>query len=189
HSHGRDRLGVCSGQCAERIKPGQFLQVYVHRNPNFKFPFDAETPVIMIGPGNGVAPFRSYLEEREELGLTGKTWLFFGDQHFSTDFLYQVDWQRWLKDGTLSRMDVAFSRDTDEKIYVQHRMLENGKELYQWLVEGARIYVCGDEKRMARDVHDTLAAIVSQEGGLNREEAEAYLTDLKKQKRYQRDVY
>ncbi|HET7580245.1 MAG TPA: assimilatory sulfite reductase (NADPH) flavoprotein subunit [Bacillales bacterium] len=189
HAHGRNRIGVCSGQSSARVQPGDRLPVYVHRNPNFKFPNDPETPVIMIGPGTGVAPYRSFLEEREENGVAGKSWLFFGDQHFTTDFLYQVDWQRWLEEGVLSRMDVAFSRDKAEKVYVQHRMLEKGRELYQWLQEGANVYVCGDEKHMARDVHDTLAAILSQEGNMTREKAEIYLTDMRKQKRYQRDVY
>jgi sulfite reductase (NADPH) flavoprotein alpha-component len=188
-AHGRDRLGVCSGQCAQRVQPGDSLSVYVHRNPNFKLPADPHTPVIMIGPGTGVAPYRSFLEEREETGIKGKTWLFFGDQHFATDFLYQVDWQRWLKQGVLSRMDVAFSRDTTQKVYVQHRMLEKARSLYQWLEEGANIYVCGDEKHMAKDVHHTLLTIVKQEGGLSQERAEDYLADMRKQKRYQRDVY
>ncbi len=189
HTHGRDRAGVCSEQIAKRIEPGELLPVYIHPNPNFKFPFNAETPVIMIGPGTGVAPYRSYLEELEEEDVKGKTWLFFGDQHFDTDFLYQTEWQRWLKDGVLTKMDVAFSRDTDQKVYVQHRMLEKRRELYQWLNEGAHVYVCGDEKHMANDVHQTLATILEQEGGLSHEEAEEYLREMRKQKRYQRDVY
>jgi sulfite reductase (NADPH) flavoprotein alpha-component len=188
-SNGRNRAGVCSSQCAERVTPGDHLQVYVHRNPNFKLPADPEAPVIMVGPGTGVAPFRSFLEEREEEGSTGKTWLFFGDQHFSSDFLYQVDWQRWLKEGILTRMDVAFSRDEAEKVYVQHRMLEKSMDLYQWLQDGASLYICGDEKNMAKDVHNTLVVILQKEGQMSQEEAEAYLSDLKKEKRYQRDVY
>ncbi|GAB3064637.1 assimilatory sulfite reductase (NADPH) flavoprotein subunit [Virgibacillus ainsalahensis] len=189
HAHGRDRTGVCSGQCALRVEPGRELPVYIHRNPNFKFPSDANTPVIMVGPGTGVAPFRSFLEEREETGVSGKTWLFFGDQYFSTDFLYQVEWQQWLKEGILTKMDVAFSRDTAEKVYVQHRMQENSKELYQWLTEGAIVYVCGDEKRMAKDVEHTLLKILEQEGEMSTEKAEEYLKEMREQKRYQRDVY
>ena len=189
HVHGRDRSGVCSEQIAKRIEPGELLPVYIHPNPNFKFPYNPETPVIMIGPGTGVAPYRSYLEELEEEDIKGKTWLFFGDQHFDTDFLYQTEWQRWLKDGVLTKMDVAFSRDTDQKVYVQHRMLEKSKELYQWLKEGAYIYVCGDEKHMANDVHQTLATILELEGDLSHSEAEEYLREMRKQKRYQRDVY
>ncbi|MDX8045228.1 assimilatory sulfite reductase (NADPH) flavoprotein subunit [Gracilibacillus sp. S3-1-1] len=188
-AHGRDRSGVCSGEISDRIKPGDQLNVYVHKNPNFKFPMDEATPVIMIGPGTGVAPFRGYIEEREELELKGKTWLFFGDQHFRTDFLYQVDWQRWIQQGYLTKMDVAFSRDTDEKVYVQHRMQEKAKELFEWLEAGAHLYVCGDEKRMAKDVHDTLISIISQEGNLSEEEAKEYINQLKHEKRYQRDVY
>ncbi|WP_130859418.1 assimilatory sulfite reductase (NADPH) flavoprotein subunit [Gracilibacillus phocaeensis] len=186
---GRERNGVCSGEIADRIEPGDQLSIYVHKNPNFKFPFDEQTPVIMIGPGTGVAPFRGYIEEREELELKGKTWLFFGDQHFRSDFLYQVDWQKWLKQGYLTNMDVAFSRDQAEKIYVQQRMQEKAKELYTWLEEGAHIFVCGDEKYMAKDVHQTLETIVAQEGNKTEEEAKAYVNQLKKEKRYQRDVY
>lgn len=188
-AHGRERFGVCSIQCAERLEPGDSLPIYIHHNPNFKLPASSDTPIIMIGPGTGVAPFRSFLEEREELGAEGKAWLFYGDQHFLTDFLYQLDFQRWVKEGVLTRMDVAFSRDTDKKVYVQHRMLEKSKELYQWLEEGASVYICGDEKHMAHDVHNTLITILEQEGGKSKEEAEAYLTDMQQQKRYQRDVY
>jgi sulfite reductase (NADPH) flavoprotein alpha-component len=188
-SHGRDRFGVCSVQCAERLQPGDTLPIYIHSNPNFKLPSNPDIPIIMIGPGTGVAPFRAFLQEREETGAEGKTWLFFGDQHFVTDFLYQVEWQKWLKEGVLTRMDVAFSRDTEQKVYVQHRMLEKSRELYQWLQEGACIYVCGDEKHMAHDVHATLAIILEQEGGMSSEEALAYLVDMQQQKRYQRDVY
>lgn len=188
-AHGRNRTGVCSGYVAERVKPGDTMPVYVHPNPQFKLPADPDVPLIMIGPGAGVAPFRSFLAEREVTGAKGKTWLFFGDRHFLTDFLYQVEWQRWLKDGVLTRMDVAFSRDQEEKVYVQHRMLEKGKELYAWLKEGAHLYVCGDKKRMAKDVHDALVEIIHREGGLSKEESEAYLAELRKEKRYQRDVY
>ena len=188
-SQGRDRYGVCSVQLAERIQPGDSLPVYIQQNPNFKLPASSDTPIIMIGPGTGVAPFRSFLGEREETGAEGKSWLFYGDQHFSTDFLYQVEWQRWLKDGVLNRMDVAFSRDTDQKVYVQHRMLENSRELYQWLQEGAYVYVCGDEKKMAHDVHSTLITLFEQEGGVSPEEAAEDLIRMQQQKRYQRDVY
>jgi sulfite reductase (NADPH) flavoprotein alpha-component len=189
HANGRDRYGVCSVHSAERLQPGDTLPVYIHHNPNFKLPSDPDTPVIMIGPGTGVAPFRAFLAEREEIGAKGKTWLFYGDQHFQTDFLYQLDWQNWLKNGVLTKMDVAFSRDTPEKIYVQHRMLEKSKELYSWLQEGAHVYICGDEKHMAHDVHATLAAILVQEGGMSEEQALAYLSDMQREKRYQRDVY
>ncbi|WP_433940295.1 assimilatory sulfite reductase (NADPH) flavoprotein subunit [Paenibacillus lautus] len=188
-AHGRNRYGVCSVQLAERLEAGDTLPVYIQHNPNFKLPENPDTPIIMIGPGTGVAPFRAFLGEREETGAEGKSWLFYGDQHFTTDFLYQIEWQRWLKDGVLTRMDVAFSRDTDKKVYVQHRMLENSKELYQWLQAGACVYVCGDEKKMAHDVHSALGSILEQEGGMSPEEAAEYLTLMQQQKRYQRDVY
>ncbi|KQY94850.1 sulfite reductase [NADPH] flavoprotein alpha-component [Paenibacillus sp. Root52] len=188
-SRGRERYGVCSVHLAERIEAGDSLPIYIQHNPNFKLPENPDTPIIMVGPGTGVAPFRSFLGEREETGAEGKSWLFYGDQHFSTDFLYQTEWQRWLKDGVLTKMDVAFSRDTEQKVYVQHRMLEHSKELYQWLQEGASVYVCGDEKRMAHDVHSALATILEQEGGLTPEQAAEYLTRLQQEKRYQRDVY
>ncbi len=163
-AHGRDRVGVCSDECAVRAQPGDHLPVYVQRNSNFKLPADPNTPLIMIGPGTGIAPFRSFLEEREEIGAEGKTWLFFGDQHFVTDFLYQVEWQQWLKEGVLTRMDVAFSRDTKDKVYVQHRMIEKSQAIFKWLEEGAVLYVCGDEKHMAADVHATLETILEEEG-------------------------
>jgi sulfite reductase (NADPH) flavoprotein alpha-component len=188
-AHGRPRTGVCSGQCAERTEPGDTLPIYIQHNPNFKLPDNPSAPVIMVGPGTGIAPFRSFVEEREEVEADGKSWLFFGDQHFRTDFLYQTEWQQWLEEGSLSKMDVAFSRDNEEKVYVQHRILENSEEVYQWLQDGAFLYICGDEKRMAHDVHDALVTVLEQEGNMTHEEAEAYMLDLQQQKRYQRDVY
>lgn len=188
-AHERTRKGVCSVQLAERIQPGDTLPIYLKKNPNFKFPFDEETPVIMIGPGTGVAPFRSYMQEREELGLSGNTWLFFGEQYFTTDFLYQTEWQAWLKDETLAKLDLAFSRDTEEKVYVQHRIAQQSELFYQWLQDGAAIYVCGDEKHMAKDVHDTIRSVIEQEGDMSEADAEAYLNQMKQEKRYQRDVY
>lgn len=188
-ARGRQRYGVCSVHLAERIEAGDTLPVYIQHNPNFKLPENSDTPIIMVGPGTGVAPFRSFLGEREETGAEGKTWLFYGDQHFSTDFLYQTEWRRWLKDGVLTKMDVAFSRDTEQKVYVQHRMLEHSKELYQWLQDGASVYICGDEKKMAHDVHAALITILQQEGGLSSEQAVEYMTRLQQEKRYQRDVY
>ncbi|CAM4305577.1 assimilatory sulfite reductase (NADPH) flavoprotein subunit [Paenibacillus typhae] len=188
-SHGRDRYGVCSVHCAERVQPGDTLPVYIQSNPNFKLPANPDVPVIMIGPGTGVAPFRSFLEERGEQGAGGKTWLFYGDRHFVTDFLYQTDWQRMLKEGVLNKLDVAFSRDTEEKVYVQHRILEHSKELFAWLQEGAHMYVCGDEKHMAHDVHAALLTVIQEEAGLSPEGAAAYLENLQQEQRYQRDVY
>lgn len=189
NTHGRDRNGVCSILCAERLEPGDTLPIYIQSNQNFKLPENPDTPIIMVGPGTGVAPFRSFMQEREEIGAEGKSWMFFGDQHFVTDFLYQTEWQKWLKDGVLTKMDVAFSRDTEEKVYVQHRMKEQGKELFEWLEEGASFYVCGDEKHMAHDVHETLIDIIEKEGNMSRQNAEEYVANMQQQKRYQRDVY
>ena len=188
-AHGRERKGVCSSFMADRIEPGDTLPVYIQHNQNFKLPNNPDTPIIMVGPGTGIAPFRSFIQEREELGAEGKSWLFFGDQHFVTDFLYQTEWQNYLKDGVLTKLDVAFSRDTEEKVYVQHRLLEHSQELFEWLQEGAVVYVCGDEKNMAKDVHNTLIEIIEKEGKMSREKAEEYLANMKQQKRYQRDVY
>ena len=189
NAHGRDRTGVCSVQFAERIQEGDTVPIYLKRNPNFKFPQNEETPVIMIGPGTGVAPFRSYMQEREELGFKGNTWLFFGEQHFTTDFLYQTEWQEWLNDGTLSKLDVAFSRDTDQKVYVQHKIAENSEQFNQWIENGGAIYVCGDESKMAKDVHLAIREVLMKEQNLSEEDAEEYLKQLKRDKRYQRDVY
>ncbi len=187
NSHGKDRKGVCSTYLGERIGEDTTIPVYIDRNNNFKLPADLTTPIIMIGPGTGIAPFRAFIEEREALGATGKNWLFFGDQHFETDFLYQTEWQKYLKNGVLTRMNVAFSRDQSQKIYVQHLMIEHGKELYTWLQEGAHLYVCGDEKSMAHDVHQALLHVIATEVG--QDYAEDYVTKLQKEKRYQRDVY
>lgn len=188
-AHGRERQGVCSILCAERLQPGDTLPVYIQHNQNFKLPQDPDTPIIMVGPGTGIAPFRSFMQEREEMGANGKSWLFFGDQHFVTDFLYQTEWQKWLKEGVLTKMDVAFSRDTEEKVYVQHQMKKQSKELFEWLEQGAYVYICGDEKHMAHDVHNTLLSIIQEEGAMSKEKAESYLANLQQQKRYQRDVY
>lgn len=188
-AHGRKREGVCSVYCAERLQVGDKLPIFIQPNEHFRLPENPDAPIIMIGAGTGIAPFRAFMQHREEIGAKGKAWLFFGDQHFVTDFLYQIEWQRWLKEGVLTKMNVAFSRDTDKKVYVQHKMLKHSKELYQWLEEGAYIYVCGDKDRMAKDVHETLISIISKEGQLNYEDAENYLKELQQQKRYQRDVY
>ncbi|SFD89558.1 sulfite reductase (NADPH) alpha subunit [Bacillus sp. OV194] len=188
-SFGRSRSGVCSILCAERLEPGHTLPVYIQHNKNFKLPANGETPIIMVGPGTGVAPFRAFMQEREETGAEGKSWMFFGDQHFVSDFLYQTEWQKWLENGVLTKMDVAFSRDTEEKVYVQHRLLEHSKELFHWLEEGAVLYICGDEKNMAHDVHQTLIGIIENEGSMTREQAEEYVARMQQEKRYQRDVY
>jgi sulfite reductase (NADPH) flavoprotein alpha-component len=188
-SHGRERKGVCSTYLADLAKPGSEVPIFVQPNKNFRLPADDAAPVIMVGPGTGVAPFRAFVEHRAATGATGKNWLFMGDQKYLFDFLYQLEWQDHLKSGALSRLDVAFSRDQPEKIYVQQKMLEHGAELYAWLEQGAYFYVCGDATRMAADVHEALVSIVEKHGGKSRETAEAYVEDLKKSKRYQRDVY
>jgi len=187
-TNGRQRFGVCSGSVAE-LQIGDTLPIYVHKNPNFRLPEQKETPIIMIGAGTGIAPYRAFLEEREELGVEGKAWLIFGDRHFVTDFLYQTDWQRWLASGTLSQMHIAFSRDTDKKIYVQHKLEENAASFYEWLEQGATIYVCGDKKSMAADVDATIHRIIERQGQKTTEQAKAFVKELKQQKRYQRDVY
>jgi len=188
-AHGRKRKGVCSTYLADLVKTGDFTSIFVQPNKNFRLPASGETPVIMVGPGTGVAPFRAFVEHRAALGHPGKNWLFFGDQRYTYDFLYQLEWQDHLKSGVLSKLDVAFSRDQPEKIYVQHKMLERAKELYAWLEEGAHFYVCGDANRMAHDVHEALVSIVETQGHKSRTDAEAYVEELKKAKRYQRDVY
>ncbi|MGM9943406.1 MAG: assimilatory sulfite reductase (NADPH) flavoprotein subunit [Lysinibacillus sp.] len=185
---GRYREGVVSGNVASNVEVGDQLAVYVKQNPNFKLP-EPTTPIIMIGAGTGIAPFRSFLQEREEQGAEGKSWLFFGDQHFVTDFLYQVEWQNWLKTDVLTNINVAFSRDQKEKVYVQHRLLENAKELYEWIEQGAIVYLCGDEKTLGHSVHEALITVIEQQRNVSRDEATEYLKELQKQKRYQRDVY
>jgi len=186
-SYDRDRKGVCSTFLADRIGEDTTLPVYIDHNNNFKLPADPATPIIMIGPGTGIAPFRAFVEERDAVGASGKSWLFFGDQHFTTDFLYQAEWLRYLKSGVLTRMNVAFSRDHQQKVYVQHLMAEHGKDLYAWLQEGAHLYVCGDEKRMAHDVHEALLNVIASISG--QDNAKDYVAALQKEKRYQRDVY
>ena len=185
----RVRGGICSTYLADRIATGETAPVYIHANKNFFLPKNPDTPIIMIGPGTGIAPFRAFIEERAAVGAKGKNWLFFGDQHFASDFLYQLEWQDYFKNGVLSKIDLAWSRDTAQKIYVQTKMLERAKEIYAWLDEGAYFYVCGDASRMAKDVNTALINIVAQEGGKSIEDATAYVKALLKEKRYQRDVY
>ncbi|VVE62745.1 sulfite reductase [NADPH] flavoprotein, alpha-component [Pandoraea anapnoica] len=188
-SHGRARRGVASTYLADIARTGASVPVYIEANRHFKLPQDAHAPVIMIGPGTGIAPFRAFMEERQALDAPGKNWLFFGDRHFRTDFLYQREWQRYVKDGALTKIDLAFSRDTEDKVYVQHRLREQGKAVYEWLQEGAHLYVCGDAEHMARDVHTALIDVIAQHGGLSQEAAAEYVKTLQREKRYQRDVY
>jgi sulfite reductase (NADPH) flavoprotein alpha-component len=186
-TNGRKRKGVCSTFLADRAR--QKVGTFVHRSPHFRLPEDHTKPVIMVGPGTGIAPFRGFLYEREAVGAPGRNWLFFGDQKESTDFLYQDELLRFKRNGLLTRFNTAFSRDQPEKIYVQQRMLENATELWAWLEEGAHFYVCGDAQRMAKDVDAALHTIVKQTGRKSKEEADAYVKKLKAEHRYQRDVY
>lgn len=188
-TQGKERKGVASTFLADDLKVGDKASVYVHTNKNFRIPTDNQAPMIMVGPGTGVAPFRAFVEERAEIGAEGKNWLLFGDQRYLHDFLYQLEWQDALKSGALTRLDVAFSRDQPSKRYVQHVMLEQAADIYAYLQEGGYFYVCGDATLMADDVHNALAQIVEQEGNMSAEQAAEYLTQLKKDKRYQRDVY
>tara|TARA_R100000322_G_scaffold25934_4_gene16565 strand:- start:31442 stop:33217 length:1776 start_codon:yes stop_codon:yes gene_type:complete len=186
--HGEAREGVASSLLADRIAVDDVLPVYIQSNAHFRLPAD-DVPAIMIGAGTGVAPYRAFLQEREARGATGRNWLFFGERNFRTDFLYQTEWQGWLKDGALTRMDVAFSRDQEEKTYVQHRLKERSREVFGWLEEGAHVYVCGDAANLAPDVHRMLIDIVAAEGGTGRDAAEDYVRNLQSTHRYQRDVY
>ena len=186
--HGRNRQGVCSTYLADRVNGGT-MPVFIHSAKHFRQPEDTSVPLIMVGPGTGIAPFRAFLQEREVLGAPGKTWLFFGDRNRATDFLYEEEINAWRGKGVLHRLDTAFSRDQPEKIYVQQRMLENAAELWRWLEEGGYFYVCGDASRMAKDVDEALHRIVAEAGGKSKEEAAAYVEELKKTKRYRKDVY
>ncbi|WP_298942378.1 assimilatory sulfite reductase (NADPH) flavoprotein subunit [uncultured Psychromonas sp.] len=186
---GQQRGGSASTFLSHRLEEGQEVKVFIEDNHNFRLPANPETPVIMVGPGTGIAPFRAFMQEREATEATGKNWLLFGDQTFNEDFLYQVEWQTHLKSGLLTRLDLAFSRDQAEKIYVQDRLKENAAEVFKWLQDGAHFYVCGDANRMAKDVQTTLIEIISKQGKLSLEDAEEYLTELRQAKRYQRDVY
>jgi sulfite reductase (NADPH) flavoprotein alpha-component len=186
--HGETRAGVASGYFADRGATETRVPVFVQANRHFRLPADG-VPILMIGAGTGVAPYRGFLQEREARGATGFAWLFFGERNFRTDFLYQVEWQAYLKSKVLTRMDAAFSRDGAQKAYVQHRMLERAGEIFAWLEDGAHVYVCGDASRLAPDVHAALIAIIAEQGGMAREAAEDYLDGLQRGHRYQRDVY
>ena len=184
-----ERFGGASGYLTQRLEEGGNVKVFVEHNDNFRLPQNSETPIIMIGPGTGVAPFRAFMQEREANEATGDNWMFFGDQTFTQDFLYQVEWQNYLKSGLVTKLDVAFSRDQKEKIYVQDRIKENSADVYEWLQRGAHLYICGDANRMAKDVHETLVEVVATQGNKTTEQAEEYLKELRINKRYQKDVY
>ncbi|MBQ4889638.1 assimilatory sulfite reductase (NADPH) flavoprotein subunit [Shewanella sp. MMG014] len=185
---GQTRFGGASHFLAS-AEEGQTVKVYVEPNKHFRLPENNDTPVIMVGPGTGVAPFRAFMQQRAADGVESDSWLFFGNPHFEQDFLYQVEWQQYLKSGELSRLDVAFSRDQAEKVYVQHRIAEQGETLWNWLQNGAHFYICGDAERMAKDVHQALINLAIEHGGLDEAGAENYLEELRSAKRYQKDVY
>jgi len=180
--------GAASNFLAERSAGGR-APIFIEANDRFRLPQDSSRDVIMIGPGTGVAPFRGFVQERAVVGAKGRNWLFFGNPHFHSDFLYQLEWQRALKRGELHRLDVAFSRDQRDKVYVQQRIRTRGRELYAWLESGAHLYVCGDASRMAIDVHAALRDVVVEHGGKNTEDAEGYLQNLANERRYLRDIY
>jgi sulfite reductase (NADPH) flavoprotein alpha-component len=186
---GRARSGGASGYLADRLAEDGEVRVFIEHNDNFRLPADPDAPVIMIGPGTGIAPFRAFMQQREAEGASGKNWLFFGNPHFTEDFLYQVEWQRYVKDGLLTRIDLAWSRDQAQKVYVQDKLRANGAEVWQWLQQGAHIYVCGDANRMAKDVEQTLLELIAEHGNLDLEAADEFLSDLRFERRYQRDVY
>ncbi|MDA7823460.1 sulfite reductase subunit alpha [Opitutales bacterium] len=186
-THGRKREGVCSSYLADRV--GASIPSYFHPNKNFKLPQDGNVPIIMVGPGTGIAPFRAFIEERRALGSTGKNWLFFGDRSSKTDYLYGEEWEKYRSDGLLTELDLAWSRDQAEKEYVQHKMLAKGGELFAWLQDGAYFYVCGDASRMAKDVDLALRQIAATEGRMPEEDAAKWVKSLQKEKRYLKDVY
>jgi sulfite reductase (NADPH) flavoprotein alpha-component len=189
NTNGRDRLGVASGFVGERLKKGDRVRVKVKPNKHFALPSSNDADIIMVGPGTGIAPFRSFVQERRAAGAKGKNWLFFGDRSFTNDFLYQLEWQDALKDGSLARMDVAFSRDTPEKVYVQNKLWEQRKDVVNWLENGAHFYVCGDAKSMAKDVRSTLERAYADVKGVSPEIAAQALAKLERENRYQQDVY
>jgi len=189
HAHNRERGGVCSTLFADRAELSDCLPIYIQPNKKFKLPADPDSPMIMIGPGTGIAPFRGFLHERRALGHKGKNWLFFGERSATTDFLYREELEAMRADGHLARLDTAFSRDQERKIYVQDRILENAGTFWRWLQDGATVYVCGDAARMAKDVHSALCTVVEKAGGMGPEQAQEYVDRLKDQHRYHRDVY
>lgn len=184
----RLRNGACSSHLADNIEIDDQVPVYIEKNPSFKLPLNG-SKLIMVGAGTGIAPYRAFLQQRETDNKTGGAWLFFGDRRFQSDFLYQIEWQKWLKSNHLEKMDVAFSRDQEEKIYVQHKLLENKEEIFRWLEEGAHFYLCGDMKSMAKDVNKTILEIIKTQGGVSIEKAGEYVKKLKREKRFQQDVY
>lgn len=187
--NGKARAGGASSYLADRVEEDGQVRIFVEHNDNFKLPQDSSKPIIMIGSGTGIAPFRSFVQQRAADEAEGKNWLIFGNQHFASDFLYQTEWQQFAKDGFLHKYSFAWSRDQEQKIYVQDKIREEAETLWQWLQQGAYLYVCGDASRMAKDVNQALLDVIAQQGSLNADEAEEYLDNLREEKRYQRDVY
>jgi len=188
-NNGRTKYGCCSTFFADHLNLGDKVAIYIKPNEGFRLPVNDSLPVIMIGAGTGIAPFRSFVEDRAQSGAKGKNWLIFGHQHFTTDFLYQTEWQNHLKSGALSKLTLAFSRDQEEKVYVQHKILEHGKEIYEWLNSNACVYVCGDKKNMAGGVYQAFVEVIQKEAALAEDEARAYIKNLKKKGLYLEDVY
>ncbi|MBG2633434.1 NADPH-dependent assimilatory sulfite reductase flavoprotein subunit [Klebsiella michiganensis] len=186
---GRARAGGASSFLADRVEEDGEVRIFIEHNDNFRLPANPQTPVIMIGPGTGIAPFRAFMQQRAAEGAEGKNWLFFGNPHFTEDFLYQVEWQSYVKEGLLSRIDLAWSRDQQQKVYVQDKLREQGAELWRWINDGAHIYVCGDANRMAKDVEQTLLEVIAEYGAMDAEAADEFLSELRVERRYQRDVY
>ncbi|HFT6761166.1 TPA: NADPH-dependent assimilatory sulfite reductase flavoprotein subunit [Klebsiella aerogenes] len=186
---GRARAGGASSFLADRVEEDGEVRIFIEHNDNFRLPANTQTPVIMIGPGTGIAPFRAFMQQRAAEGAEGKNWLFFGNPHFTEDFLYQVEWQSYVKEGVLSRIDLAWSRDQQQKIYVQDKLREQGAEVWRWINDGAHIYVCGDANRMAKDVEQALLEVIAEYGAMDAEAADEFLSELRVERRYQRDVY
>jgi sulfite reductase (NADPH) flavoprotein alpha-component len=186
---GRSKRGACSNYLFENDDEHAKIPLFIDKNPNFRLPKNDSTPIIMVGAGTGIAPYRAFVQQRELAENAGESWLFFGNRNFETEFLYQTEWQKYLKTGALTRMDVAFSRDTEKRIYVQHKLAENAAEIYRWLKNGAHFYICGDMTKMAHDVQNTLVSIVEQQGSFSNNEALEYVNQLQKEKRLQLDVY
>ncbi|EPL7508364.1 sulfite reductase [NADPH] flavoprotein alpha-component [Klebsiella aerogenes] len=186
---GRARAGGASSYLADRVEEDGEVRIFIEHNDNFRLPANPQTPVIMIGPGTGIAPFRAFMQQRAAEGAEGKNWLFFGNPHFTEDFLYQVEWQSYVKEGVLSRIDLAWSRDQQQKVYVQDKLREQGAEVWRWINDGAHIYVCGDANRMAKDVEQALLEVIAEYGAMDAEAADEFLSELRVERRYQRDVY
>ncbi|MDP4270040.1 MAG: assimilatory sulfite reductase (NADPH) flavoprotein subunit [Bacteroidota bacterium] len=189
NNKGRNKTGLCSVFLSDRVYEEETAPVFIEKNPNFRLPINPQTPIIMVGAGTGIAPYRAFVEHRAEQDNPGKSWLFFGNRFSESEFLYQLEWQRFLKDKTLTKMSVAFSRDSEQKVYVQDRLLENSREVFDWLENGGHFYVCGDMKKMAGDVNHALIKIIEKEGGYKHDLALEYINNLQREKRYQTDVY